>query len=108
MPSSSQRALSLLESVDDAVERLCQRQIDIIRLSISKDKDLSTIAANTTEIAGCVSSIIRATEDLLVVTRALKEAWVLGQIRDPPVEPSSEVIEQRRKLCTDMINMFNI
>lgn len=77
MASVEQRAK--VEQVDDATMRLLANELRLVKLASNKDKNLATLAAATLEIEACTSEIVRATEDLLVMSRGLKEEWVLGQ-----------------------------
>lgn len=90
--SRGNRAQLLIDHVDEATERLITRQVELVRLASNKEKDTGTIAVETAEIEACTTSMIRAVEDLLVVTRGLKEAWVLGHVREQN-EPEAEVQE---------------
>lgn len=88
--SLEQRAQALVEQVDDAAMRLLANELRLVKLASNKEKSLASLAAETVEIGACTSEIIRATEDLLVISRGLKEAWILGQPRKPVQSSDSE------------------
>lgn len=96
MSSREQRAHAIVEQIDDATGRLLSNQLKLVRYASNKDKSIATLAAETAEIQACSLGIERAVEDMLVVSRSLKEAWVLGQIKHT-VDPESEELRERRE-----------
>lgn len=48
---------------------------------MNSGKDLSLVASEVYQIEANTASIVQAAEDLMSLTRSLKEAWVLGQIK---------------------------
>lgn len=71
---------ALMSKVDANVTMLAQRFQSILELASSEDKSLNTSATETLQIETNTANIIRIAEELLMITRQLKEAWVLGQI----------------------------
>lgn len=69
-----------MSKVDANVTMLAQRFQSILELASSEDKSLNTSATETLQIETNTANIIRIAEELLMITRQLKEAWVLGQI----------------------------
>lgn len=51
----------------------------MIELTQNQGKDRATSSSDAFQIEANGSTIVRACEDLLFVTRSLKEAWILGQ-----------------------------
>lgn len=94
--SNAQRAQTFLQHIDQATERLLSRQLALVRIAAEQEKDTPTMAVETAEIEASATSIVRAVEDLLVVTRSLKEAWILGQIRQDLPEPTEDEIQSRK------------
>ncbi|CAN6616768.1 mediator of RNA polymerase II transcription subunit 22 [Trichomonascus vanleenenianus] len=80
-PVVPQRTAVLLNRVDQASEQLLTKFSEIVTLSSNSGKDRGTIASESMQIETNASTIVRAAEDLLFVTRSLKEAWILGQIK---------------------------
>lgn len=105
--SSTQRANALLEQIDDATTRLLSNQLQLVKLASNKDKPLPTVAAETASVHAAASSLVRACEDLLVLTRSLKEAWVLGQVRSRIPEVSSSEVEDRKKAACLLLEGLN-
>lgn len=97
MSTREQRAQALVDQVDDATTRLLSNQLKLVRLASNKDKSIATVAAETTDIEASTSGIIRAVEDMLVISRNLKEAWVLGQIKKQEDSLTKTQIEEREK-----------
>jgi len=79
MSSREQRAQALVDQVDDATGRLLANQLKLVQLASNKDKSVATVASETTSIEAYTSGLIRAVEDMLVISRQLKESWILGQ-----------------------------
>lgn len=68
--------------MDTATEQLLSKFPDIISLAENdQDKDKTASVSDTYQIEANSTTLIRAAEDLLFVTRSLKEAWILGQVK---------------------------
>ncbi|KAF8476126.1 surfeit locus protein 5 subunit 22 of mediator complex-domain-containing protein [Kalaharituber pfeilii] len=76
----SQRTLQLIERVNNNVMNLNKRFDNIIQLAPIDDKDKCVTAAEVYQIEVHAAAMIRAAEDLLALTRSLKEAWLFGQL----------------------------
>lgn len=105
--SNAQRAQTFLQHIDEATERLLSRQLTLVRLAAESEKDTPTTAVETAEIEASATSIVRAVEDLLVVTRGLKEAWTLGQIRQPLPEIPQAEIERRKTALREVLDVIS-
>lgn len=77
----SNRSITLLQRVDNATEQLTSKFSDIVSSAKISSKDKSALAMETYLVEESTSAMVRSLEDLLFVTRSLKEAWILGQIR---------------------------
>lgn len=97
MSTREQRAQALVDQVDDTTTRLLSNQLKLVRLAYNKDKSIATVSAETTDIEACTSGIIRAVEDMLVISRNLKEAWVLGQIKKSEDTTAQDQVAEREK-----------
>ncbi|ODQ64070.1 hypothetical protein NADFUDRAFT_53050 [Nadsonia fulvescens var. elongata DSM 6958] len=85
MSKISQRSVTLLQRVDTATGNLLTKYSELIDLaSTSGGKDQGTVASETLQIETNATTIVRSIEDLLFVTRSLKEAWILGRVRPAP------------------------
>ncbi|GMM51803.1 hypothetical protein DASB73_027660 [Starmerella bacillaris] len=106
MSNNDVRLQSLVSQVDDATARFLMNELKLVKLASNKDKSLATVAAETTEIESSTSGIVRAVEDLLVISRRLKEAWVLGQ-RKPNEAVNSDDLERSRQTTQDIISQLS-
>lgn len=106
MSNNDVRLQSLVSQVDDATARFLMNELKLVKLASNKDKSLATVAAETTEIESSTSGIVRAVEDLLVISRRLKEAWVLGQ-RKPNEPVNSDDLERSRQTTQDIISQLS-
>jgi len=75
--------------VTDNLEVLLKRFENIMQLAPVEGKDKSMTVAEAYEIETHASSMIRAAEDLLAMTRSLKEAWLFGQLSTGPEAEST-------------------
>lgn len=91
----SQRAGQLLDRIDAATDRLVNKFSEIVALSGNTVSDRGTVAVDSFNIETHSSTIVRATEDLLLVTRNLKESWILGYIR--PIEDEGSQNDSEEK-----------
>ncbi|ODV86356.1 hypothetical protein CANARDRAFT_22252 [[Candida] arabinofermentans NRRL YB-2248] len=73
-------SLTLITKIDNNVELMLQKFHDIIELSSVLDKSQETLAIESLQIESNTSTIIRLAEELLSITRMLKESWILGQV----------------------------
>ncbi|KAF8542645.1 surfeit locus protein 5 subunit 22 of mediator complex-domain-containing protein [Trichophaea hybrida] len=71
---------SLQTRVNNNMEILLKRFETIMQLSPVENKDKNIAAAEAYQIETHASSMIRAAEDLVALTRSLKEAWLFGQL----------------------------
>ncbi|KAK9472262.1 mediator complex, subunit Med22 [Dipodascopsis tothii] len=78
--ASQTKTASITQRINDATNQLVSEFTDIVELAPVLGKDLTTTATETYQIECHATSIVRAVEDLLSITRALKEAWLLGQM----------------------------
>ncbi|KAK9431390.1 surfeit locus protein 5 subunit 22 of mediator complex-domain-containing protein [Lipomyces doorenjongii] len=68
------------ERINDAANTIISEYTSIVALAPVSGKDRTTTATETYEIECHATSIVRAIEDLLMVSRSLKESWILGQV----------------------------
>ncbi|KAG7796910.1 hypothetical protein KL944_005011 [Ogataea haglerorum] len=79
----SQKFTSILSRVDNNVELILQKFHDIVELSSVQEKSQETHAIEALQMESNAATIVRLTEELLAITRQLKEAWILGQVPKP-------------------------
>ncbi|KAK9489854.1 surfeit locus protein 5 subunit 22 of mediator complex-domain-containing protein [Lipomyces doorenjongii] len=77
---SQQRILTINQRINDAANTIISEYTSIVALAPVSGKDRTTTATETYEIECHATSIVRAIEDLLMVSRSLKESWIMGQV----------------------------
>ncbi|GME67776.1 unnamed protein product [[Candida] boidinii] len=97
------RSQVLIDKVDSSVEVLLQKFHDIVELSLILDKSEETLAVETLQIESNTTSIIKVAEELLTITRSLKEAWTLGQVPKSNLthDYDSEIVDPNEKELLD-------
>ncbi|VEU22253.1 DEKNAAC103307 [Brettanomyces naardenensis] len=81
---------NLLSKFDNNVELLLAKFQEICTLSTVENKDYEVQSVESLQIESDGWTIIRIAEELLSVTRTLKESWILGQAKntDPDKDPN--------------------
>ncbi|KAG4305813.1 hypothetical protein PORY_000723 [Pneumocystis oryctolagi] len=105
------RTTELIHKIDEASSTLLSRFCQIIEIASNEGKDRCMVASESYQIEIHVVSMIRSVEELLLVSRAIKEAWILceteawdaalGQVLDepmPPLENVSKLLEQYQRI----------
>ncbi|KAK9366105.1 surfeit locus protein 5 subunit 22 of mediator complex-domain-containing protein [Lipomyces kononenkoae] len=77
---SQQRFLTINQRINEAATTIVSEYTAILTLAPVADKDRETTAAETYQIECHATAIVRTIEDLLMVSRSLKESWILGQV----------------------------
>jgi len=105
-PTQGVRA-GLQGRVNNNLDILLKRFESIVQSASVDGKDRTVTAAETYQIECHASSMIRAAEDLLALTRSLKEAWMFGQlggelgvVDEATDQNAKEVGEALQKLAT--------
>ncbi|ODV69398.1 hypothetical protein HYPBUDRAFT_159308 [Hyphopichia burtonii NRRL Y-1933] len=75
------RSIALLQRIDTNVEQILQKFEDIFEVAIIQDKSREQLSVENLTIESDSALIIRLCEDLLSITRDLKEAWCLGTLK---------------------------
>lgn len=67
------------------------------------NKSEETLAVETLQIESNTTSIIKVAEELLTITRSLKEAWILGQVPKSNLthDYDSEIVDPNEKELLD-------
>ncbi|CAH6723246.1 putative mediator of RNA polymerase II transcription subunit 22 [[Candida] jaroonii] len=80
------RSIALLENIDSIVENLLQKFQDIFDVGVIQDKSKELLAIESLAIETDALSIIKFCEELLTITKGLRESWCLDSIKVNPVE----------------------
>ncbi|CAH2448376.1 Kinetochore protein [Komagataella phaffii CBS 7435] len=83
------KSQQLMDKLDSNVTLMVQKYQSILELVTSSDKSIGTQSVETLQIESNASTIIRLSEELLSMTRTLKESWVLGQL--PKINEDSDL-----------------
>ncbi|KAG7662426.1 uncharacterized protein J8A68_004074 [[Candida] subhashii] len=75
------KSIALLQKIDSIVEQLLQKFQDIFEVSINEDKPKELLSVESLTIESDAIHIIRLCEDLLSISRSLKETWCLGTLK---------------------------
>lgn len=76
----SVRTAELIKQIDEASSTLLSRFCQIIEVVSNEAKDRCTVASESYQIEAHAASMIRSAEELLLVSRLIKEAWMLQEI----------------------------
>jgi mediator of RNA polymerase II transcription subunit 22 len=77
---SSQTAI--LSKFDNNIQLILTKFNEIQQLLILNGKDIEVQAVEATQIQADTQIIVRLVEELLTLTKGLKEKWILGQIHN--------------------------
>ncbi|RVD85610.1 uncharacterized protein DFL_003927 [Arthrobotrys flagrans] len=86
-PSQSAAGISKLNGYQNT---LLLRFQNIIELATDDTTDLTMAATQTHQIQVHTAAMIKTVEDLLTLTRALKEAWLFGQMGEDVVDQNGD------------------
>ncbi|GMG20857.1 unnamed protein product [Ambrosiozyma monospora] len=70
----------LLSKLDNNIENILTKVQDILNLSTINEKSLELQTIETLQIESNIWTIIRLVDELLGLTRTLKENWILGYV----------------------------
>lgn len=99
------------EKIDTNIEQILQKFQDIFDMASVKDKSKELLSVESLTIESDAYMIIRLCEDLLTLTRGLKEVWCLGTMK--VVETTSqevdvELVKEKFNQLIDKINQKDI
>jgi len=80
MDASKQTSAALLDRANAPIAQLLRRFENIIALAPISTHDRNTTAVETYQMEVETAALVRAAEDILSLTRALKEAWLFGRL----------------------------
>lgn len=104
------QSITLLQKIDSDVEQILSKFQNIFEILQSVDKNREQLAVELLTIELDALNIIRLCEDLLNISRGLKEQWVLGSMKVDAV-PSVGDVDTDKVFCqfnalTDAISKF--
>ncbi|KAI5961776.1 hypothetical protein CANMA_003753 [Candida margitis] len=86
------KSITLLQKIDSIVEQILFKFQNILEVLTNNSKPKELLSIESLTIESDAIQIIRYSQDLLSISRSLKESWVLGSLkvkgREP--EPKSE------------------
>ncbi|KAI9874990.1 MAG: hypothetical protein M1830_009051 [Pleopsidium flavum] len=80
MDPSQRTSGALLDRAGADVAQLLKRFENLVALAPVSGRDRNTTAVEVYQIEIETAALIRAAEDILSLTRSLKEAWLFGQL----------------------------
>ncbi|CDK27757.1 unnamed protein product [Kuraishia capsulata CBS 1993] len=107
-PIMQKRHSNLMAKLDSNAELMTQKFQNILDLSSILDKSQGTLAIETLQIEADSSTIIRLTEELLSISRTLKESWILGQLPQIEVDKVQEGLYDKMNLLLDSITYGDV
>ncbi|ODV92123.1 hypothetical protein CANCADRAFT_714 [Tortispora caseinolytica NRRL Y-17796] len=96
--SNTRQVSSLEQRTNEAINQLSTKFVDIIELATSGRKSKATSAAESYQIQCDVESLKRASNELLNVTKSLKEDWIFSKIQPEMHSEQLDDIEKRKEL----------
>lgn len=91
------------------MELILQKLLDIFNVTISADKTREVLAVESVRMEADAMLIVRLCEELLLVSRSLRETWTLGTLKidaaQPPSDPPQSLSIKFNEL-TDKIAAF--
>ncbi|EWC44479.1 hypothetical protein DRE_06747 [Drechslerella stenobrocha 248] len=107
-PSQQSTALSRINAYQN---NLLLRFQNIIELATADTQDLTMAATQAHQIQVHTASMIKTVEDLLTLTRALKEAWLFGQMGEADSASDAaaadsrdeEIVEENARFVIDWL-----
>ncbi|KAK6201347.1 mediator complex, subunit Med22 [Scheffersomyces amazonensis] len=106
------QSIALLQRIDTDVEQILQKFEHIFEVARNQDKRKELLAVESLTIESDALTIIRFCEDLLSISRAVKETWCLGTLKvdanDDKMMSQKDVNKVFEKLnnLTDHISKF--
>ncbi|KAI5801636.1 surfeit locus protein 5 subunit 22 of mediator complex-domain-containing protein [Peziza echinospora] len=102
----SARTLLYIERVNTNVAALNKRFESIVQLAPIDGKEKGVTASEVFQIEVHAAAMIRATEDLLALTRSLKEAWLFGQLGSTFNEERPETAANAQEVSEALIAWY--
>lgn len=75
------KLLTSKEKIDSVVEQVLQKFQDIFEVSVIQDKSKEVLSVEFLSLEADALTIVRLCEDLLSISRTLKETWCLGTLK---------------------------
>ncbi|CAI5757665.1 unnamed protein product [Candida verbasci] len=106
------RSITLLQKIDQIVEQILIKFNDILQTFINEEKPKELLSIESISIENNAIQIIRLCQDLLNISRQLKEIWVLNSIKindDEKLKMTDDEVKdifKKFNLLTDKIAQF--
>ena len=92
------QSITLLKKIDSDVEQILNTFLNIFEILHSADKNREQLSVELLTIELDALNIIRLCEDLLNISRGLKEQWVLGSMK-VDAAPSADDVDTDKVFC---------
>lgn len=86
------KSIALLQRIDSNVEQILSKFHDIFSMAVTNDQTRDQLAVELLSIESHALTIIRLCEDLLHISRNLKESWCLGSMK---VNPDASTLQNQ-------------
>lgn len=108
----SRHSITNEEKIDSTIEQILQKFQDIFDVANVEDKSKELLAVESLTIESDAFMIIRLCEDMLTMTRGLKEVWCLGTMRVEEGDVSETIdvakVHEKFNQLIDTINQKDI
>ncbi|CCG22721.1 hypothetical protein CORT_0B10170 [Candida orthopsilosis Co 90-125] len=84
------KSITLLQKIDSIVEQILLKFQNILEVLTNDSKPKELLSIESLTIESDAIQIIRYSQDLLSISRSLKESWVLGSLKVKGCEGTSE------------------
>ncbi|CCE86304.1 Piso0_004787 [Millerozyma farinosa CBS 7064] len=89
------KSITLLQRIDSDIEQILQKFQDTFELATNQDKSKELLSVESLSMEANATLIIRLCEDLLTISRHLKETWCLGSLKvDGTQEDDSRKVDE--------------
>ncbi|KTW29222.1 hypothetical protein T552_01178 [Pneumocystis carinii B80] len=99
------RTTGLIKQIDEASYTLLSRFCQIIDIVGNDAKDQCTVASESYQIETHAASMIRSAEELLLISRLIKEAWMLWETN--AWDPVSEQMKDTSLPLDQILTLLN-
>ncbi|EER31647.1 hypothetical protein CTRG_04430 [Candida tropicalis MYA-3404] len=97
------KSIALLQKIDNIIETIILKFTNIFENLQNANKTTETLAMESVTMENNCIQIIRLCQDLISISRSLKEIWVLNSIK-----VSQEKSEWKQEEIDSLFNQFNL
>ncbi|KAI3405344.2 hypothetical protein KGF56_001841 [Candida oxycetoniae] len=105
------KSITLLQKIDSIVEQLLVKFQDVFEVLKNDAKPKEVLAVESLTIENNAIQIIRLCQDMLSISRSLKETWILQTLKVSKDEEEENISIRSRKWnkseTDDVFQMFN-